>query len=134
MLGDKIGQESGKVISQRVLANPGGGPKMETSFRATGSLFGVKETVTGTYTAVVRPDGVLYGEGNGIVMGAKGEMATWIGSGVGTIEKNGSVSYRGAIYYQSSSSKWTRLNKVAAVFEYEVDAEGNTVGNVWEWK
>jgi hypothetical protein len=134
MLGDKIGQETGKVISQRVLPNPGGGPKMETSFRATGTLFGVKETVTGTYVADVRPDGTLFGDGNGIVMGSKGETATWTGSGVGTIRKDGSVSYRGAIYYQSSSSKWTRLNRVAAVFEYEVDAEGNTVGHVWEWK
>ena len=134
MLGDKIGQESGMVTSQRVLANPGGGPKMETSFRATGTLYGIKETATGTYVAEVRRDGALYGEGNGVIMGSKGEMAMWTGSGVGTIKKDGSVSYRGAIYYQSSSPKWTRLNKIAAVFEYEVDAEGNTLGNIWEWK
>ena len=134
MLGDKIGQETGKVISQRVLSNQGHGPKMETSFRSTGTLLGVKLTGNGTYVAEVRPDGSLFGDGNGILMGNKGETATWTGSGVGTIKKDGSVSYRGAIYYQSSSSKWTRLNKIAGVFEYETDAEGNTVGNVWEWK
>ena len=33
MLGEKLGGETGKVTSQRVLANPGGAPKMETSFR-----------------------------------------------------------------------------------------------------
>ena len=33
MLGEKIGEFSGKVSSQRVLPNPGGGPKMETSHR-----------------------------------------------------------------------------------------------------
>jgi len=38
MLGDKIGDGSGKITSQRVLANPGGGPKMESSFQANGSL------------------------------------------------------------------------------------------------
>ena len=26
------------------------------------------------------------------------------------------------------------LNKVAAIFEYEVDAEGNTRSEFWEWK
>ncbi len=134
MLGDKLGVETGTVTTQRVLANPGGGPKMETSFHATGTLLGVKETVYGTYVAVVRPDGTLFGDGNGIIMGAKGEMATWTGQGVGTIKKDGSVSYRGAVYYSTSSAKWQRLNKIAAIFEYEVDAQGNTKGETWEWK
>ena len=134
MLGDKIGTELGKVISQRVLANPGGGPKMETSFRATGTILGVNETVTATYSAVMRPDGTLYGEGQGIAMGEDGSAATWVGSGVGTLKKGGGVSYRGVVYYQSASPRWARLNNVAAIFEYEVDAEGNTKGEIWEWK
>jgi hypothetical protein len=134
MLGDKLGTETGKVTTQRVLPNPGGGPKMETSFQATGTLLGVSERVTGTYTACLRADGTLYGEGQGVLMGNKGETATWIGQGVGTIKKDGSVSYRGAVYYQSSTPKWSRLNKIAAVFEYEVDGQGNTKGETWEWK
>jgi len=40
MLGEKLGGETGKVTSQRVLANPGGAPKMETSFQATGRSSG----------------------------------------------------------------------------------------------
>jgi hypothetical protein len=107
---------------------------METSFQATGTLLGVSERVTGTYTAVLRADGTLYGDGQGILMGNKGETATWVGQGVGTIKKDGSVSYRGAVYYQSSTPKWSRLNKIAAIFEYEVDAQGNTKGETWEWK
>jgi len=134
MLGEKIGEGSGKVTSQRVLSNPGGGPKMETSFQGSGTLLGVSETETGTYWSVKRPDGTLYGEGQGIVMGKGGESATWVGQGVGTIKKDGAVSYRGAVYYQSSSKKWTRLNSVAAIFEYEVDAQGNTRSRLWEWK
>src|SRR2546427_9641288 len=64
MQGDKIAETSGKVTSQRVLPNPGGGPKMESSFAASGKLLGVDETETGTYSASVRPDGTLYGEGD----------------------------------------------------------------------
>jgi hypothetical protein len=134
MLGEKIGAESGKVTSQRVLPNPGGGPKMETSFQAAGTLLGVSHTVTGTYSAVVRPDGALFGEGDGVVMGKDGEMATWTGQGVGTIKKDGSVSYRGAIYYQTSAPRWSRLNSVAALFEFEVDGQGNSRAEIWEWK
>ena len=63
MLGEKIGATSGKVTSQGVLPNLGGGPKMETSFQASGSILGVDVKETGTYWTVVRPDGTLYGEG-----------------------------------------------------------------------
>ena len=58
----------------------------------------------------------------------------WIGQGVGTIKKDGSVSYRGAIYYQTSSAKWSRLNSIAGIFEYEVDAQGNSRSEISEWK
>ena len=54
--------------------------------------------------------------------GKEGDWATFIGQGVGTIKKDGAVSYRGAVYYQSSSPKWSRLNSVAAIFEHEVES------------
>ena len=134
MQGEKIAEESGKVTSQRVLPNPNGGPKMETSFQASLTLLGAKATNRGTYCSVVRPGETLYGEGQGIVIGEEGDMATWIGQGVGTMKKDGSVSYRGAVYYQTSSAKWSPLNSVAAIFEYEVDAQGNSRSQFWEWK
>jgi len=134
MLGEKIAEGSGKVTSQRVLPNPGGPAKMETSFQNNGTLLGIKVKETGTYWSVFRADGTVYGEGQGILMGEDGNAATWTGQGVGTIKKDGSVSYRGAVYYQSSSSKWSRLNSVAAVFEHEVDAQGNARSQLWEWK
>src|SRR5436309_15487737 len=117
MQGDKIAETSGKVTSQRVLPNPGGSPRMESSFAASGKLLGVDETETGTYWAAVRPDGTLYGEGQGIIMGKEGDVATWVGQGVGTIKKGGAGSYRGAVYYQSSSSRWSRRISVAGALE-----------------
>ncbi len=134
MQGEKLGEESGKVTSRRVLPNPGGSPKMETSAQTDLTLLGVKATNTVTYWSLVRPDGTLYGEGQGIVMSKEGDLATWVGQGVGAIKKDGAVSFRGAVYYQSSSPKWSRLNSVAAIFEHEVDAEGNVRSQLWEWK
>lgn len=134
MQGDKVGESTGKVTGRRVLPNAGAGPKMETSFEADGKLLGVEVHETGTYGSLVRPDGSLFGEGQGIVMGSGGELASWVGQGVGTLKKNGGVSYRGAVYYQTSAPAWSRLNTVAAIFEYEVDAQGNTRAQLWEWK
>jgi hypothetical protein len=133
MQGDKIGEESGKVIVRRVLPNPGG-PKVEVSAQTEGSVLGVKSVNAITYTSGFRPDGTLYGEGQGFIMGEGGERATWVGQGVGTIKNDRSVSYRGAIYYQSSSPKWSKLNSVAGIFEHEVDSEGNIHSKTWEWK
>ena len=134
MLGEKIGGTAGKITSQRVLPNLGGDPKMEASFQANGSLLGTNVRETGTYWTVVRPDGTLYGEGQGFMIAKDGKMATWTGHGVGTMKKDGTASYRGAVYYQTSPPRWSRLKKVAVVFEYEVDAEGNTRSEFWEWK
>jgi hypothetical protein len=134
MLGEKIGEMSGKITARRVLPNLGGAPKMETSFQGKGTLLGVNFRETGTYWTVVRPDGTLYGEGQGITTGKDGKIATWTGHGVGTAKKDGTASYRGAIYYQTMPPRWSRLNKVAVLFEYEVDVEGNTHSQYWEWK
>ena len=134
MLGEKICEGTGQITSQRVLANLGGSPKMETSFQVSTTLLGVSATETATYWSVMRPDGTLYGEGQGIMMGKDGEVATWIGQGVGTMKKDGSASYRGAVYYQTSSARWSRLNSVAAVFEFDVDPQGKTRAQEWEWK
>jgi len=106
MLGERIGEGTGKVTSQRVLPTAGGAPRMETSFQGTGSIYGVGANDTGTYIATMRPDGTLHGEGQGVMMGKGGEAATWTGQGIGTLKKDGSVSYRGAVYYQSASPAW----------------------------
>jgi hypothetical protein len=133
MLGDQIGEESGKVFSRRVL--PGDGrPKVEVSTQTTGKLLGIDTRSMVTYTATVRSDGSLYGEGQGIVMGKNGEAATLRVAGAGRLLGGGAVSYRGAVYFESESEKWKRLNTIAVVFEYEADADGNTKSKAWEWR
>jgi hypothetical protein len=134
MLGEKIGETSGKITMQRVLPNLGGYPKMETSFQANGSLLGTNVKDTGTYRTVVRPDGTQYGEGQGVMMTKDGKVATWTGHGVGVTKKDGTATYRGALYFQTMPPKLSPLNKVAVLFEYAVDAEGNTHSDYWEWK
>ena len=93
MLGEKIGEISGKIIMQRVLPNLGGDPKIETSFQATGSVLGTNVSDTGTYCTVLRTDGTQYGEGQGVMVIGDGEIATWTGHGVGVRNKDGTATY-----------------------------------------
>ncbi len=134
MLGELLGEERGKRTGFRVLPSDGGGPKVEVSFSAQGKLLGVDTTSMGTYWSIVRADGTLFGDGQGLVMTAEGDMATWTGQGVGRFVGRGTVSWRGAVYYQTTSERLARLNGVAGIFEYEVDEEGNSRSKVWEWK
>jgi hypothetical protein len=71
--------------------------------------------------------------GHAVARDAAARVA-WVGQGVGTMKGDGSISYRGSCYYYSAAPAWSRLNALAAVFEYEVDAQGNTRGQIWEWK
>jgi hypothetical protein len=133
MLGEQIGEETGKVMARRVLAVDGG-PKVEVSFQSTGKILGIETRGTVTYWAGIRPDGSLYGEAQGLIVGKGGEQATFKAQGVGKLLEGGAVSYRGAQYFFSTSPKLSRLNTVAVVFEYEADADGNTKSKLWEWK
>lgn len=134
MLGEQLGGERGQVLVRRVL--PGDGPpKVEVSFEAQGEIVGISTVDIGSYTSTIQPDGTIYGEGSGIVRSTdNSEIATWRGSGVGHFTSDGGVSYRGAIYYSSQTPGFARLNGIAAMFEYSVDASGKTESNLTEWK
>jgi hypothetical protein len=135
MLGDVLGEERGQTTGMRVLPSEGEGPKVEASFQASGQLLGMEATDMGTYVSVVRPDGTLFGDGQGVSMTPDGDVATWRGQGVGRFTGQGTaVNWRGAIYYQSASAKLARLNGVAAIFEFDVDKDGKTNAKTWEWK
>ena len=132
MLGELLGETTGKRIVRRVLSTEP--PKVEVSFEDSGKMLGVGTTGFGTYTAVVRADGSILGEGEGVTTTQDGELITWKGSGLGKFGERGAISYRGILYYRTASEKLARLNTVAGIFEYEVDAQGATHTKVWEWK
>ena len=132
MLGDKIGEVTGKRLVRRVLSvNP---PTAEVSFEDSGTMFGVPVSGMGTYTSVIREDGSILGTGQGVSMTQDGEPVTWTGTGLGHFGPGGSVTYRGMLFISTASKKLARLNNACAAFEYEVDANGATTSKLWEWK
>ncbi|HEV2387367.1 MAG TPA: hypothetical protein VGS20_08940 [Candidatus Acidoferrales bacterium] len=97
-------------------------------------MLGRKTNGFGTYASVLRPDRSALGEGEGMLFTQDGEVVSWKGSGLGKLKEDGSVSYRGILYFRTASEKMARLNSVAGVFEYEVDRAGKTRTKIWEWK
>ena len=132
MLGEMIGETTGKRLVRRALGtNP---PSVEVSFEESGKILGIATSGFGTYTSVVRADGSLYGEGQGGFSTVDGEMVVWKGAGQGKFGPGGALSYRGMLFFQTSSPKLARLNSTPGAFEYEVDPEGKTKTKIWEWK
>ena len=133
MIGEKLGEENSKTIGRRVISVEGA-PVVETSAQGTGTILGVQYRSFVTYTGKLQADGTLAGEGKGVFMGKGGETATFTAKGVGKFTPTGGVSWRGAFFFQTGHAKWTRLNAIATLFEYEVDAEGDGKGTFQEWK
>jgi hypothetical protein len=132
MLGEQIGESKGKRLVRRILSvEP---TTAEVSFEDTGHMVGVPTNGTGTYTSVVREDGSIFGQGQGLIVTTDGEAITWTGTGVGHFGASGAVSYRGMLFFRTASQKLTRLNNACGAFEFEVDGDGGTVSKIWEWK
>ncbi|HKN39765.1 MAG TPA: hypothetical protein VJ456_11720 [Acidimicrobiia bacterium] len=135
MLGELLSEDRGQITNTRVLpSEPGQGPRLEISFESHGTLLGIDYQEVATYTGMARPDGTILGEGQGLVTSSSGDLATWRGTGVGHMTETGGTEFRGAIYFETASANWARLNGVAGVFEYAADASGKTESKVWEWK
>src|SRR5262249_40288006 len=88
MLGEKIAEETMTTTGRRVLSVDGE-PVIETSATATGKLFGVDYQTMVTYTGRLRADGIIAGEGRGVLMGNGGEHATFTAQGVGKFTQAG---------------------------------------------
>ena len=135
MLGNKIGEEKGKVTSRRIL--PGDDPryvKMEISYEAEVTIYGAQGMDIGTYTVYERIPGQIYGEGQGIVMTNDGESAIWNGHGVGS-ESGGAMKFAASVAFQAGATgKLAPLAKCLVVVEHTSGMDGTISGTMHEWK
>ena len=130
MLGAQISEGRGKRTGRRVLATD---PlKVEASVEEMTTLRGVSGLTIITYTSCIKPDGSLHGEGAGVFASLEGDMVTFRGIGVGRFGERGSVHYTGSVSYTTSSPKLAALNGTSGVFEWDIDADGNTHSKIWE--
>ena len=135
-LGGLIYQHKGKITSETVLE----GPTVQTSFASNGTVTGgvtnVSVTEIGTYTTTPRADGILYGEGQGVITGENGEIVTWDSQEIGSMAPNGEIIFRGSIFFRTLSPTGSLgfLDNMVGVFIFQVDPSGNTAVEVLELK
>jgi hypothetical protein len=140
MQGELLGEGTGRVTGVRSLRSDGQGAKagvsfyLEIAFQGTNNLLGTEMSEFGTYWQVVRPGGVLYGEGENVMTTAEGEIAHWTGFGVG--RPTGPVPaarYGVCGSFLTASGRLERLASVANIVEYEVDEKWGYRWKLWEW-
>jgi hypothetical protein len=125
VLGSIISEGRGKRTGRRVIATQ---PqfKIEASAEERTTLLGVEGLAIITYTATSKPDGSVDGEGEIVFASLEGDIVTYKGVGVGRFVEGGAIRYCGSVSYTTTSEKFKKLNGVAGVFQWEIDADGNT--------
>ena len=106
--------------------------KVEASVEETATFLGVEGMSIITYSAYTKPDGSLHGEGEAVFASPQGDMVTWKGIGVGRFGEGGSMHYCGSLSFTTTSQKLAQLNGISGVFQWDIDAQGNTHSKIWE--
>jgi hypothetical protein len=133
MLGELIGETKGKISNRNVVSVEG--PTIETTVASSGTLKGVQVNEILTYVASPSSKGILHGIGRGVINTQDGEIATFTGEGIGRFDASGLLTWRGAIFFHTSSEgKLEFLNNKVGVFEAQVDSQGNFADKTWEWE
>jgi hypothetical protein len=131
MIGEQIEELKGKITGQRVVDVD----TMETTVSSSGSIRGTQVTQILTFVGRATSEGVLHGIGKGMTVAGDSGIAPFTGEAVGRFGSSGNISWRGSIFYKTSSNgKLSFLNNMVEVFEAEIDAEGNFSHKAWEWK
>ena len=137
-IGDLILESSDISAGIRVLEVGGDrGPKIEVSYVGNATIRGgINATNMGTVWSITNPDGIIYGEGKGILTStATGEMATYTFQSVGQYGSDGKLRNHGSIFFNtntSSSGQLSFLNNMVGVYADEIDSTGNAITKVWE--
>lgn len=133
MLGELIGETTGKMSGQRVIDLEG--PTVETNVSSMGTLKGVQVTETLTFVSGPTSKGVIHGIGKGVINTKDGQIATFTGEGIGKFDSTGVLKWRGALFFHTNSEGNLQfLDNMVGVFESDVDALGNFTDKIWEWK
>jgi hypothetical protein len=135
VLGEKIGEERGKVTGRRIL--PGDEDvrwvTMEITVESQTKILGQAGGDTGTYTVVERGPGQIYGKGQGIFMTQDGQAAIWNGHGVARVDDKGGIHFAASVAFQTTSEKLAKLNGILVLVEHHTDADNNASTEFFEW-
>ena len=133
-LGQLVLEDSGQITGIRVLSTDASGTTLELNLQLSGTIRGVGENTLWTYTMLQRPDGSLYGQGNGVLTTVNGDVIHLIGSGSGKANPGGTVRFCTMLHPHGATGQNADLNAIGLAGEYEVAADGTATNKCWEWK
>tara|TARA_B100001013_G_scaffold342147_1_gene267679 strand:+ start:401 stop:808 length:408 start_codon:yes stop_codon:yes gene_type:complete len=133
-LGELVLEDSGQITGIRVLSTDASGTTLELNLQLSGTIRGVGENTLWTYTMLQRPDGSLYGQGNGVLTTVNGDVIHLIGSGSGKANPGGTVRFCTMLHPHGATGQNADLNAIGLAGEYEVAADGTATNKCWEWK
>jgi hypothetical protein len=137
MLGELLYEGKGRVTGSRI--SNADEYKIEYAITKDGKCKDIETRAIVVFSTKTVDKKVVYGERQAIINTKDGEdTATWKSYGIGHSKGQVSASFRGSVFYKSSSIstnvKLVFLNNKVEVFEYEADKNGNINGKIWEWK
>jgi len=133
-LGELVLEDSGQITGIRVLSSDASGTTLELNLQLSGTIRGVDQNTLWTYTMLQRPDGSLYGQGNGVLTTVNGDVIHLIGSGSGKANPGGTVRFCTMLHPHGATGQNADLNGIGLVGEYDVAADGTANNKNWEWK
>jgi len=133
-LGQLVLEDSGQITGIRVLSTDASGTTLELNLQLSGTIRGVGQNTLWTYTMLQRPDGSLYGQGNGVLTTDNGDVIHLIGSGSGKANPGGTVRFCTMLHPHGATGQNADLNAIGLAGEYEVAADGTATNKCWEWK
>ena len=133
-VGELVLEDSGQITGIRVLSTDASGTTLELSLQLSGTIRGVGQNTLWTYTMLQRPDGSLYGQGNGVLTTVNGDVIHLIGSGSGKANPGGIVRFCTMLHPHGATGQNADLNGIGLVGEYDVAADGTANNKNWEWK
>ena len=133
-LGELVLEDSGQITGIRVLSTDTSGTTLELNLQLSGTIRGVGQNTLWTYTMLQRPDGSLYGQGNGVLTTVNGDVIHLIGSGSGKANPGGTVRFCTMLHPHGATAQNADLNAIGLAGEYEVAADGTATNKCWEWK
>jgi hypothetical protein len=129
-LGDIVYECKGKIVTMRVLENG----NAEFTAVVGGLFLGEQFSRTFSWDSRFLPDGSGHGEIRGFFNTQSGVMGKYTGNGNGHMLPDGGQVHLGALCYDNPPGKFSELNKMAVVYEVNIDKEGNFMSKGWAWK
>jgi hypothetical protein len=136
MLGEQVGEVTGRVTAIRVLPPDGPDMNYEISVQGSGTLLGVEVNFLASYHQVVHADKSIFCPvGHVTLTAADGDIAYWTGYAIGEFTGKPPASrITPCGHIHTASAKWDRLNRVSIITEWVVSEDGTGKWAIWEWK